>query len=399
MSESTALLDNSSFAGVMRLLVPDLEAHRTFLDRYPEHRAVDEVSLADFLTAICAFDNILLENSSRTAAFAAADVQQLPVEDPRNDTWVAQLLRLLPAEIRRLVYGAPLDEKEGVILAEAATEELAFDIFRSPLAAKVRLQGGEKLPQVYTSPTYVYRERFVALNEAAGRPLDAPSLAQAMFLHRGLYLQRFAQKNSATYLPYLYRGRMLASLPPVVALDAGDLRLPLLQDRRTAEAAPLRELSEHYYALLNKVTWAAYDEQVPFIGAAILASARGSVQGAFDLALDLRARGEVLATFRELRQALDGQDRVLYDVALASVKDTLTKACQSLGASIADPRLKTFYNLATFWAPHGLKEAIAAFLELLPLKVKARAERWANALMRPNSYQLLFLRHVEAIRG
>ena len=60
---SGCVLDNSAFAGVMRLYSPEREVHRLFLRNYPDHREIDERSLADFLTALCVYDFIFLDSS------------------------------------------------------------------------------------------------------------------------------------------------------------------------------------------------------------------------------------------------------------------------------------------------------------------------------------------------
>jgi hypothetical protein len=73
--------------------------------------------------------------------------------------------------------------------------ELAFDSFRSPLGHDVRLQQWEKIPDVHTSPSYIYRPHFEALIRNAGYPLDQHSLAQAMFLQRGSYLESYALRK------------------------------------------------------------------------------------------------------------------------------------------------------------------------------------------------------------
>ena len=62
--ETKALLDNSAFAGVMRLYYPEHEMHRRFLKNYPDHLPIDEHSLADFLSCICTYDQLLIESSS-----------------------------------------------------------------------------------------------------------------------------------------------------------------------------------------------------------------------------------------------------------------------------------------------------------------------------------------------
>jgi hypothetical protein len=393
--ETKAIIDNTSFAGVMRLYAPDLEAHRKFLKDFPSHKQVDELSLADFLTAICAFDTILLENSSRASYFNSADVQ--PIKESETKTWVDQLRELLPSKVAKTINAAPFLDKHEVVLEGFRAQEVAFDIFHSPLRETVKLQGGEKIPEVYMSPTYKFRGDFTRLNMASGNPLDDRMLAQAMFLHRGLYLQAYALNQSAIYMPYLYRGRMLASLPPLITLAEKEA-IPLLKDNRPPRTEYLTELNKFYYELLNKLTWAAYDESVPFIGAAILASARGSVRTALDMAMELREAGEIRDNFRWLQDAIKARDRAYYEGMLSEIKASLTKANHALGGSGLNPKLLTFYRLATFWMPSGAKEALAAIWQLAPQSLKEKVNKFASKLLEQDSFQLMFLNHVKAIR-
>jgi hypothetical protein len=237
-------------------------------------------------------------------------------------------------------------------------------------------------------------------NRESAYPLDEQLLAQAMFLHRGLYLEAYALKTSAVYIPYLYRGRMLASLPPLISLqiEPQQASLPLLLSARAKEANYLKDLSKFYYELLNKITWAAYDESIPFIGASILAAARGSISDAFKIALEIRDRGEIRDHFRNLQLAINQRDRVIYDIYLSEIKEGFTNASRSLGHGSLNPHLQTFYKLSTFWIPSGIKEAIEALLKLLPQEIKQRGNQFASQLLNQNSFQMLFLNHVKAIR-
>ena len=229
-----ALFDNSAFAGVMRLYSPDIEMHDRFLKQYPAHRSIDELSLADFLTALCIYDQILLESSS------AWNEKQLRAEGYRTATretidgssagWVAQLKRLLPKRVSVLISDAAFHKS---IIDEEEAASKALQIFTSPLKQTVLLEPGEKIPNVYYAPDYIYRERFTKLNDAASTRLDQEELAQAMFLHRGLFLQSVAHENKCVYLPYHYRGKMLAKLPPMVFVRAPDDGLTQARDRKS----------------------------------------------------------------------------------------------------------------------------------------------------------------------
>jgi len=58
-----ALIDNTTFAGAMRILKPDLENHVKFITRYPNFKEVDILSFCEFLTAIVLYEFIAMESS------------------------------------------------------------------------------------------------------------------------------------------------------------------------------------------------------------------------------------------------------------------------------------------------------------------------------------------------
>jgi len=396
LEKTTAILDNSSFAGVMRLFAPYLKSHRVFLDKYPEHKLVDQVSLADFLTSICIYDDILLESSSWASVYNAGDVQKIP--DKRGESWVHQLKKLLPDEISKHIWDSPLSGDE--ITENERAQELAVDIFCSELYPNVQLKRGEKIPGVYTSPSYVYRKNFLIINEAKGGKLNEEQLAQAMFLHRGLYLQAQAQEDSATYVPYLYRGRMLSSLPPLIYLEAIQKDIfQILHESDSGNKNYLKEINKFYYELLNKLTWVTIDDRVPFIGASILATAKDSVEKAFEIALNIREKGELRDLVRELDLSVQRGDRVDYDMFLSFIKKKLAQASRHIGDNTTNPYLKSFYSLATFWMPVGAKKSIDALIDLVPSKIKHFLNRIASTLLNQDSFQILFINHVKAIRS
>jgi hypothetical protein len=276
-SNTRALLDNSAFAGVMRLLKPTIEQHQRFLALYPEHRAVDQASLADFLSALCLYDDLVLESSSQ-------------VTGSQSHSWVEEMKSMLPAEVAKLVEestSSSFDEDEEDSIKRA------FDVMTSPLRSSLELPEGAKIPNVYYAQDYAYREAFCDLNKAAGSLLNDDELARAMFMHRGLFLQSWAHRANCVYIPYGYRGAMLSQLPPMTWAPAPhdgfvEARLPLAQGSRPHENDYIKQLNEYYYSLLQSVTWVTYDSTVPFIGAAILAASGGHPERAMDLALKYR---------------------------------------------------------------------------------------------------------------
>ena len=399
-----ALIDNTAFAGVMRLYSPRVEMHEKFLRNYPEHRAVDQRSLADFLTAVCLYETILLDSSS---AWNDKELQREgyssgEILDGSTASWAEQLVRLLPNDIAQLIK---VDHFNGqATIDEDESCQKAFDIICSPLKTKIDLQKTEKLPNVYFADDYVYRSRFERINAASGNPLDTNELAQAMFLHRGLFLQSRAHKENCVYMPYQLRGRILAELPPMIwAREPNDgilqARLPLARGKRPQDTDYVRALNEYYYSLLEVVSWTTYDQDIPFIGAAILSRASGNPSDAFTIALELREKGELRARFVQLHDALQHHDRPKFESLLKQYKSEIEAAARHFGADIESPFLNAFYKLTTFWLPKGVQNAIEAAVKCLPESARHWGRQTSATLVTKTPFQLLFVDHVHAIQN
>jgi hypothetical protein len=400
-----ALMDNSAFAGVMRLCCPDVAMHKIFLRNYPEHREIDEQSLADFLTAIVIYEGIVLDSRS---VWNDKELQREGYKAAHGDTidgstasWVEQLRRLLPGEIAELVatdmYSGPssIDEDEST--------QKAFDVMCSPLKNKIILSKEERIPRVYYAKDYVYRPRFEQLNESGGYALEEDELAQAMFLHRGIFLQARSHDLKRVYLPYYYRGKMLAQLPPMIWVrspEDGNLRtrLPLEIGHRPDDTEYIRSLNQFYYSLLESVSWTTYSTDVPFIGAAILAKAKGQPNEALSIAMELRTDGKLRSQFARFERAIRKHDRPEFETLLKGFRSDLKAAARHLGAEIDNPAMSRYYSFATCWLPKGIKEALEASVALLPESIRDWGHRAASLLLTKNPVQMLFIEHIQAIR-
>ena len=346
--KSGCVLDNSAFAGVMRLYSPDREAHALFLRNYPDHLEIDERSLADFLTALCIYDSIFLDSRS------AWNERQLLIDsahsgslDHASLSWVNQLKKLLPRDVSACISS----HYKWVSIGEKKSCSTAFDIFNSPKREDLRLQPGEKIPNVYYADDYQYRPEFDNLNREHGNTLNLSELAQAMFLHRGLYLQSIAHASGLVYIPYHIRGRMLSKLPPMswalsrAAKNNGEFLLGT--DDRPSYSDSIAKLNEYYYSLIQAGTWTAYDTGIPFIGAAILASAKGDPHHALELAMQYRREGSLMGAFQKLQSALQAGDKPRFEALLKTFRSELEAAAQHFGVETSRAKQKVFYTLAT----------------------------------------------------
>jgi hypothetical protein len=389
-----ALIDNSAFAGVMRCYRPDVDVHSKFLRNYPEHREIDEASLGDFLTALCIYQELLIESSS---GWNDADLRTRHVS---GEGWVDSLKKLLPKEVSILIKNTYFSD---ALTTEGEAMEKAYDIMTSPLKENILADPGPKLPAVYYAKDYIYREPFEQLNQENGSKLTRDDLVLAMFLHRGLLLQSIAHGDNCVYLPYQFRGKLLSKLPPMTwargTFKDFATRLPLSQGSRPSETDTIRTLNEFYYSLLQAVTWTTYSSEVPFIGSAILAAARGDAAEAIKIAMDYRRKGGLRTALGELDRAIKQVDRPKFDSLLAQYRSELTAAAQHFGLQVDSPKHKTFYELAICWMPKEIKAAVKAAASILPPSLQRWAYKASSTLITKSPLQMLFVQHVSDIRA
>lgn len=376
--------------------------HRDFLHNYPDHKRIDQASLADFLTALCIYDEILLDSSSsRKDKEPEAEGCGQGGRLDESKSWVEQLKGLLPQHVSALIrtseFGGvhTIDEKESC--------SKAFDVISSPLKKDILLEHGEKIPNVYFAKDYVYRAIFEKLNKDSGYILNSEELAQAMFLHRGLFLQSRAHEQRCVYMPYYYRGKVLSKLPPTTWVRApcdglATARLPLAEDSRPNETDYIKTLNSYYYTILKSVTWTTYCTNVPFVGAAILASTGGDPRDAIEVAMDYRMKGVLRNRFAKLNAAIQESDRPRFESLLTEYRSELEAAARHFGAETQGDLHKTFYELAVCWMPRPAASVITAAVQLLPEYVRHWVYEASSTLITKTPLQLLFIEHVSAIR-
>jgi hypothetical protein len=325
--------------------------------------------------------------------------------------WVNQMRNLLPQEIHVLIrsaYRYLVDEEYEE--EEAQICRKAFDLMCSPLRDQIRLRPSEKIPRVYYAEDYVYRPKFLELNAESPHPLDRDDLAQAMFLHRGLFLQAFAHESKSVYMPYHYRGKMLSKLPPMIWVKESQLSdgfrqpyLPLIRGERPNETDYQRRLNAYYYSLLESVSWKTYSEDVPFVGVAILSKAKGDPSEAFKLALDLRNDGKLRSIFSGLQDAIEENDRPRFESTFKNIQTELQAAAESCGVFFEKSHIasqsKVLYKLAVSWLPRNIQDLIEAAAQLLPRSVRDWGRRAGSHLLTKSRLQMLFMDHVSAVRS
>ncbi|NKB42671.1 MAG: hypothetical protein GKS03_00195 [Alphaproteobacteria bacterium] len=400
-----ALIDNTSFAGVMRLVCPDMPIHKSFNGSYPEHRLVDAQSFADFLTALIIYDKILLDSSSIQDKDKSKRVVYSPdgATEASSSSWIEQLVQHLPRDVGELI--STHDFKGEATISEEDACKQAFDVFTSDLIDSVEPGNGAKIPNVYFSDEYIYRERFVALNNGCSPEsrLDKEALVRAMFLHRGIFLQSRAQKEKMVYMPYHYRGQMLSRLPPAISqpLISDGLRksrIPLARGERPGEDEYGRAFNKYYYELLKSVTWKTYDFGIPFIGSSVLAAAGSNPDVALKKAMELRSNGSLRDRFSEMRLAIEDVDRPRFESLFEDCKQQLDAAANQLGTTSGDLRNVKLCAMVVSWLPINVAGTIETVASLLPVSARTHGRRIANTIVKKSALQQLFIEHVKAIR-
>jgi hypothetical protein len=397
---SRALIDNTAFAGFMRLYEPEHPPHRDFNERFPWHRQIDERSMADILNAIVHYDLILLERSSEKERRTTEDVQQ-------RKSWVLEMKELLPEGEVRNFFDDFESETRSEFSGSNIEEDMcrcAFHLLASPESRIPRLDPGEhKIPDVYREPDYVYRFRFDELNRDF--LLDEERLVQAMFLHRALFLQAVAHEKKAVYMPYYSRGKLLASVPPMtlahIELD-GLVHRSLSNYEGPSPSDVQRRLNKAYYKLLHEATWQRYDVDIPFVGASIWAQASGDPKKAVKMAFDLRDKSNTRGLMVKLQAYAEAGDRPTYEQELKNFRAELQDAAASLNVRIdgsqAEGQQKALQKLCMAFVPEQLRGAVEAIVELAPKSLKNQVRNIGARLVSPSPLQMLFIEHVESLK-
>lgn len=395
-----ALLDNSGFAGFMRLYLPEKETHLEFNSNFPEHKYIDYVSAAQLLTAICIYEQVWVEGSSDGHYDSAIEIIPSDASVPRRDfssSWVTEMCHELPSDLSKIIVSQRLWTHNDWSLGDRA-KLLAFDLYNSFLKDCQGNNKTFKIPNVYTSPTYKDRQVFVDLNEKNGSPLSESELQMAMFLHRGILLSALTSKIcDATYLPYSYRGQLLASLPPGVSYRVlNKEHSPRIYSDATPDERQLLQLvNKAYYEVLGQFTWTQYDNFIPFVGASILSRANYNIYDALEIALEYRLSSNLSATINELYEWKN--DKVMFEYYLEQFKQELDTAGTRFKLDTSFDSIESTASLTVFWLPFGLKDPILEALKLLPDKFIANINAFLSKVKRLEGHQMLLIDHVTAL--
>jgi len=395
-----ALIDNTAFAGLMRCYLPDLESHSKFLTDFPTHKKIDFVSTAQILTAICCYDNLVIEASSAGHYHSSFDVlpkdqKLLPAE--RASSWANDLKKMLPNEIGSLIYTNISDISRGDAwkLSEESWK-LSFELFQSTLKDKTP-KDVIKIPDVYSNPNYIDRENFIELNSKSSTPLNDEELAQAMFFHRGLLLDAYANNNKYTYIPYLYRAQYLDLIPPGKASEIFvHKNFDLRENTSPDEVKVIEELNKIYYETLGQLTWTKYENFIPFIGSSILSQTNYNMADAFNLTLEFREKSNITEYIANLNDW--SNDKVMFEMFLNEFRKELSEAVRHFKFDTSTTRLESWANLSMFWLPNGLTSPVSELLKKLPESWRMYFNSIFNIPKLNHGHQLLLFDHVYALK-
>ena len=387
-----ALIDNTTFAGAMRILKPDLESHIRFINNYPNFKEIDVLSFCELLTAIVLYDIITMESSSKEIGRDFYNGQHSMEISP---SWISTLRVYLPSDINNRI-------REIISIAEELDSiKAAFDVMASPLSNAVRLKANEKIPDVYYSKDYIYRPFFEKLNEEALNTLNDFDLTMAMFLHRGLYLQATANNKKSLYMPHYYRGKMLSNLPPSIILKAPDdgfqiAKIPSKYERSLMLKDYSHELDTFYFELVQKSNWIEYNEDLPFIGLSIFESVKRNPGDALELALYYSQKSNLREKWNDLEMYIESNNRPKAEKVVANIKKQLISAARTLGVEYENAKSKGFWKLITSFLPGG--KNVESIAEILPDHLKEWGRSFANQFIANTPVQSLLISHVTATR-
>ncbi len=402
MFETEVLLDNSSFAGLMRCYKPELESHQEFLNDFPEHRVTDYVSLAQILTAICLYDVILVEGSSTGHYNSAVDI--IPshgkmISRDQASNWVNDLCKMLPKEIQTIIKSEPFyTTNDRILKLDGPSQELAFNLFKTHLRNRMILKSNEKIPNVYSSKTYINRKRFEELNNKSDSPLSENELIQAMFLHRGILLDFISSEYShMTYFPYSYRGKLLELLPPNTSslVFEKDIFTGIGIDSTPSNRKVIELINIAYYEILDQCTWTKYNSFIPFIGAGILEQTKYNVTDSLEVALKYRNSTNLKEIIQEMMEWRT--DRVRFEYYLNKFKEELKNATKSFKRNTSSNNIEIAANLSIFWLPFGLKDPVVEGLKRLPDEWKSSFNKIIDRVKKHEGHQIFLIDHIKAI--
>ncbi|MDP9081676.1 MAG: hypothetical protein M3O71_30050 [Bacteroidota bacterium] len=392
------LIDNTTFAGTIRVVQPNLKEHEQFYKKYPSFREIDVHSFCDFLTAIVLYNKIQIDAHSKI-------IEKLKEE--KQVSWVDEVKDYLPDNVSALLdYTNPLPrfpiESPGSAINHLENDSFvkAYDLVASPVDRELLFPDSYQIPEIYYDREYVYYYHFDRINFINDDLLSHSDLVKAMFLHRGLFLLSIANSNNCTYFPYYYRGEMLSKISPSI-IEAPpkegvlSARLPRKYETTKHTKEYFNQLNSFYYELLSLSTYSTPDIRFPFIGKAIYDIHNGDAGRCLDLALWLRQDGGLNKTWSELNQNIKDLKKPQADEIIDDISTQLRYASRSDGVKM--DKIPNALSLVYPLIQHG--KTIEAIVNILPKNVRNWAEKFSNQFIANTPMQYLLITHINTVRG
>jgi hypothetical protein len=405
------LIDNSLFAGLMRQYAPDLRAHKSFIREFPDHKKIDKVSTAQFLNALVVFDEVRLLVEDKIALVGREDAK----DQERISDWARDLIKLLPQSVQGLIEFN--EEGDKAVADEGDAIQKSIELYSRDIPGREELFVDGHIPFVYESASYIYRPRFGRIREI--NFLDQRELGHAMFLHRGLRLLDFAHRKKMIYQPYWYRANLLAKASPLLLERAPTdgqytAQLPSRRELSQLQNDYMKQFDRAYYTVISLCKYARPDYAFPFIGAAILDSAKGDTKRALSAALEHReAFKKTAGKWQDLMKAIAQGRKADADEIAATITRQIQRAAGTRLALSVQPYEKgvsTTFAVLGGMAVEGytgskaagkLSETILdAIADIVPESAKQSFRKFVEETVEGisnNPYRLLLTQHLDAL--
>jgi len=403
IEQTVAMVDNTSFAAVGRIYYHgdlNVEGGRhanLYYAKYPDARAIDLQSTAEFLTALVLFDQLIWDESS-------CSQESKEMEDSiEHCPWVYSWFPFFSEAQEKGIINS-IDERYTANQRLDLARDLALKWVKERLVQDdYQLPSNFKVPLVYYSPDYESSSYFSDGLEELEFELNERQLAIAMFLHRGIYYQSRAFSNEGwSYLPHTFRACLLDDCGwNVLSLICADEELwlgPPIHKLEITAREILLELDKHFFRELDKAVKIQPILAGSSIGNSFLQLHPKTPKSAVNEALNFResnAGREIRDHFRDMVNLGRESNKQAINNRLRDMDKLLrNEARRRFGTAwVEDPQATYFLNLLGSW-----KNIIEPFVGTLPRRCRESITRTLYKSSSRNGFQILFSRYLEPKR-
>jgi hypothetical protein len=241
------LLDNTTFAASGRAIYcGDLKTEggvhaEEYYRKYSDAEVIDRRSLAELLTAIVLFDQLLWEGSSWYTQESEQTVKQHAQDPDPKTAWLYTWFPVFSQAHKESIIQHHFTENPGMLLTTAHKRALEW-VTKRMQTGKYQLPENFKIPQSYYDPDHYERGHLEGMIPSDEPNFDKRYIPLALFLARGLYYQSAVLREDGwSYLPHSFRSVLMEDAEQQAAalicsatttIDARDV-LVLPQSKKT----------------------------------------------------------------------------------------------------------------------------------------------------------------------